>query len=174
LLQNFACNAKAKGLDISNVLVFCTDRETQELAESLNLATYFNRFGGMPKRAAAQYADENFKKMMFAKVYCVQLVSLLGYDVLFQDVDVIWMQDPLPVFHNTTSAYYDFDIFFQDDGNHALFYAPYSANTGFYFVRHNDKTQYFFNSLLMAGDLILSTHSHQIALISLLSEHASL
>jgi len=43
-----------------------------------------------------------------------------------------------------------------------------------YFVRNNDKTRYFFNSLLLAGDLIASTHSHQIALISLLNEHASL
>ena len=65
-------------------------------------------------------------------------------------------------------------MYFQDDGNHALFYAPYSANTGFYYVRNNDRTRYFFNSLLVAGDLILSTHSHQIALIALLNEHASM
>lgn len=54
-----------------------------------------------------------------------------------------------------------------------LFYAPYSANTGFYYIRHNDRTVHFFNSLLLSGDVILSTHSHQIALVGLLSEHAS-
>lgn len=176
LLMNFVCNAKAKGLDISSVLVFCTDIETQELAESLGLAIFYDEtiFERMPKNAAKRYADNNFMAMMGAKVYCVQLVSLLGYDVLFQDVDVVWYTNPLPWFHNTSSPLYNFDIYFQDDGNHALFYAPYSANTGFYYVRHNDKTQYFFNSLLLAGDLILSTHSHQIALIALLNEHASM
>jgi hypothetical protein len=176
LLLNFVCNAKAKGLDLSSVLVFTTDLETQQLAESLGVSTFYDEtnFGRMPKDAARRYADNNFMAMMGAKVYCVQMVSILGYDVLFQDVDVVWYQDPLPWFHNTTSSHSNFDIYFQDDGNHALFYAPYSANTGFYYVRHNDKTQYFFNSLLLAGDLILSTHSHQITLIALLNEHASM
>jgi Nucleotide-diphospho-sugar transferase len=59
-------------------------------------------------------------------------------------------------------------------GNHALFYAPYSANTGFYYVRNNPKTRHFFNSVLMQGDLIFSTHSHQVPLVALLQEHASL
>ena len=120
-----------------------------------------------------QYADRNFQAMMMAKVYCVQLTSMLGYDILFQDVDLVWFKDPLTWFH-TPELSKDFDIYFQDDGNHALFYAPYSANTGFYYVRSNERTQYFFNALLLSGDLITSTHSHQIALIAVLNEHASM
>ena len=175
LLMNFVCNAKSKGLDISQVLLFATDLETKALAEGLGIAAFYDphNFGDMPKKAARAYADANFMALMAAKVYCVQMVSMLGYDVLFQDVDVVWFQNPLEWFHDPTKAQ-DFDIYFQDDGNHALFYAPYSANTGFYYVRHNDRTQYFFNSLLLAGDLILSTHSHQITLIALLNEHASM
>jgi hypothetical protein len=175
LLMNFVCNAKSKGLDISQVLLFATDLETKALAEGLGITAFYDphNFGAMPKKAAHAYADSNFMAMMAAKVYCVQMVSMLGYDVLFQDVDVVWFQNPLEWFHDPTKAQ-DFDIYFQDDGNHALFYAPYSANTGFYYVRHNDRTQYFFNSLLLAGDLILSTHSHQITLIALLNEHASM
>jgi hypothetical protein len=55
-----------------------------------------------------------------------------------------------------------------------LYYAPYSANTGFYFVRANDRTRHFFNTLLLSGDLIASSKSHQIPLCALLAEHASL
>ena len=102
------------------------------------------------------------------------MTMLLDYDVLFQDVDVVWYKNPLEFFHDNSTSMYDFDIYFQDDGSRGLFYAPYSANTGFYYIRNNDKTRYFFNSLLLAGDLIVSTHSHQIALVSLLNEHASL
>lgn len=40
LLMNFVCNSKAKGLDIRNVLVFPTDKETKDLAEGLGLTTY--------------------------------------------------------------------------------------------------------------------------------------
>ena len=43
LLMNFVCNAKSKGLNISNILVFPTDEETKELAESLGLATYYDK-----------------------------------------------------------------------------------------------------------------------------------
>jgi hypothetical protein len=128
----------------------------------------------MPVKAARAYADKTFMDMMAAKVYCVQMVSMLGYDILFQDVDVVWYKNPLPWFHDPTNPHYHFDMYFQDDGNHALYYAPYAANTGFYYVRNNVRTKYFFNSLLMAGDLILSTKSHQIALIALLNEHTSL
>jgi len=54
--------------------------------------------------------------MMLAKVYCVHMVTWLGYDVLFQDVDVIWYKDPLPYFHaNDDPSVSGFDIFFQDE-----------------------------------------------------------
>ena len=125
----------------------------------------------MPADAAGRYGDKKFTAMMMAKVIVVQMVSALGYDMLFQDVDIVWYKDPLEYFRNTND---DFDIYFQDDGGHSVRYAPYSANSGFYFVRYNDRTQYFLSSLLMAGDLILKTDSHQQALIALLSEHVSL
>ena len=189
LLLNFVCNAKSKQLDVSNILLFATDQETHEVAQGMGITSFYHpdMFGAnksMPKQAAKRYADKNFMAMMAAKVFCVQMISMLGYNLLFQDVDVIWYQHPLSWFksqeeeqekHNREIGGKDmFDVYFQDDGNHALFYAPYSANTGFYYVRQNDRTRYFFNSLLLAGDLILSTHSHQIALIALLNEHASM
>mmetsp|Transcript_5502 Transcript_5502/g.15925 ORF Transcript_5502/g.15925 Transcript_5502/m.15925 type:complete len:682 (-) Transcript_5502:710-2755(-) len=178
LLLNFICNARAKGFGhiLDNILLFATDQETQDLAESMGITSVFleSIFGSMPSDAAKRYADKTFKRMMAAKVYCVQMVSMLGYDILFQDVDVVWYKNPLEWFHDSSSDHYHFDMYFQDDGNHGLFYAPYSANTGFYYVRNNPRTQFFFNSLLMTGDLILSTSSHQIALVSLLNEHASM
>jgi hypothetical protein len=42
LLMNFVCNAKSKGLDVSNVLVFPTDQETKDLAEGMGLATFYD------------------------------------------------------------------------------------------------------------------------------------
>ena len=40
----------------------------------------------MPIGAAKAYGDFIFANMMYAKVLCVLYVSLLGHDVLFQDV----------------------------------------------------------------------------------------
>lgn len=109
---------------------------------------------------------------MMAKVICVQLVSMLGYDFLFQDVDIVWFKHPMEYFQSKDLAKYD--VFFQDDGGHSVRYAPYSANSGFYYVRHNKRTRHFLTALLMAGDLVLKTDSHQQALIATLNEHVSL
>eukprot|EP00536_Pseudo-nitzschia_multiseries_P017189 jgi/Psemu1/224048/e_gw1.1420.3.1 len=179
LLSNFVCHARAKGLekDLSSILIFSTDKETHELATNiLGLTSFYSEdiFGKIPKKAADGYADGTFREIMFAKVYCVHMISMLGYDLLFQDVDVLWYKNPLAWFHGGTNAVNDYDMIFQDDGSRVLMYAPYAANTGFYFVRNNERTRIFFNSLLMAGDLIMASFSHQIALVALVSEHVSL
>jgi hypothetical protein len=42
LLMNFVCSAKARNLDIRNILVFTTDQETADLAESIGLRAYYD------------------------------------------------------------------------------------------------------------------------------------
>lgn len=42
LLMNFACAARSRGLDLSQVLVFATDLETKALAEGLGLAAFYD------------------------------------------------------------------------------------------------------------------------------------
>lgn len=42
----------------------------------------------MPEKEAGRYGDQAFTQMMYAKVVTVQLINRLGYDVLFQDVDL--------------------------------------------------------------------------------------
>jgi hypothetical protein len=51
---------------------------------------------------------------------------MLGYDVLFQDTDVIWLRDPIPFFQNATAelgagqqSYTPghYDTYWSDDGN---------------------------------------------------------
>jgi len=110
---------------------------------------------------------------MLAKVYCVHMINALGYDLLFQDVDIVWFRDPVEYFLDENSPHKDFHIYFQQDGSPSRRYAPYSPNTGFYFVRHNQKTEYLFHSLLMQGNLIVGSGSHQSALNIVLQEHAS-
>jgi len=181
LFLNFVCNARSRGLDLSKVLLFATDHKTFELANSLGIRVFDVRdsFGtdAMPEDAAQYYGDEPFTKMMLSKAYVAHLVvSCLGYDMLFQDVDVVWNRDPLAFFlSNATSPVgKDFDLYFQDDGARSDRYQPYSPNSGFYFVRHNTRTEYLFNCLVKMGDHILATNSHQETLTSLMSEHSSL
>jgi Nucleotide-diphospho-sugar transferase len=117
LLANFACAARHRGLDLSHILVFATDEETRDLATGLGLTAFYDavNYGDMPQRAAGRYADKTFMKMMMAKVFCVHMVAWLGYDILFQDVDVIWYKNPIPYFHDANAVDKDFDMYFQDE-----------------------------------------------------------
>ena len=85
-----------------------------------------------------------------------------------------WYKNPLHFFQNMTSPISRFDAYFQDDGSKSLRFAPYCANSGFYFMRNNDRTRYFLTSFLMQSDLVLRTSSHQDVMIAILSEHSSL
>jgi Nucleotide-diphospho-sugar transferase len=134
---------------------------------------YFQNFHDIPLAAASRYGDRKFVAMMMAKLICVQLVSMLGYDFLFQDVDIVWFKNPMEYFTKIRNET-EYDVVFQDDGGHSVRYAPYAANTGFYYVKHNALTRHFLTSLLMAGDVVVSTHSHQQVLIAFLNEHVSL
>jgi hypothetical protein len=111
------------------------------------------------------------------QVLCVLYPLLLGYDVLFQDVDVVWInkaRDPLEFFQNDSSNMTHFDVIFQHDGSNSIRYSPYSANSGFFYARANKRTQYLFTSLLLHSDLILTWYSQQQVLVQLLAEHSSL
>lgn len=173
LLMNFACSARARGFDLQNVLIFPTDLETKELADGMGLSTFYEEklMASVPKHAAGVYGDSTFTSAMFAKVLCVQLVNELGYDLLFQDVDVVWYKNPLDFFHD--KALPKFDLYFQDDGSRQERYAPYSANSGFYYVRSNERTKHLFRQLIYQSDLIDAWNSHQQVLIALLGEHSS-
>ena len=131
-------------------------------------------FESLPSKEAKDYGDSTFAAMMYAKVVSVQLVNSLGVNLLFQDVDVVWYQNPLPLFNDKDSEFYDYDMLFQDDGARSVRYAPYCANSGFYFVRYNDRTRYLLTSLLYSGDMIIQSGSHQQALNALMIEHTSL
>lgn len=177
LLMNFVCHAKSKNLDTSSVLVFATDHDTEVLAKALGLAVYNDKhnFANIPKEAARHYGDGRFGHMMMAKVLCVQLIAHLGYDLLFQDVDILWYQHPLSDYFAKPGHWSQkYDVIFQDDGGHSVRYSPYSANSGFYFVRNNRLTRHFLNTLLTSSATVLESGSHQQVMISVLSEHVSL
>lgn len=130
-------------------------------------------FARMPDEAAKRYGDTKFQGMMMAKIYCVHMISQLGYNQLFQDVDVVWYRNPLEWFLDKNNPSFDFDMYFQDDGAHSVRYAPYSPNTGFYFVRANPRTLYFFSNFVKAADAIMQSGSHQSALTAVMNEHVS-
>jgi hypothetical protein len=109
--------------------------------------------------------------MVNAKIRAAQLVSVLGYDFLFQDVDVVWFQSPLEYFNKIVND--SFDIYFQQDGVVSKYNTPYGVNTGFYYVRNNERTNYFFTSLLLSGDTVFRSFNDQADIGVRLADHSS-
>ncbi len=115
LLLNFACAARSHGLDISRMLVFVLDEESKELAEWLGMAAYYNQkfLGELPSSDPTSFGDTTYTHIIVAKFIGPHLLSMLGYDFLSQDVDVIWYKDPLTFFNDPMLAEPSVDIFFQ-------------------------------------------------------------
>ncbi|GMH55623.1 hypothetical protein TrRE_jg1620, partial [Triparma retinervis] len=174
LLTNFVCAANSRNIDISNIVMFATDEEGKKVAEELGLAVFYDEgmFENVPKQHAGAYGDRVFTALMLVKVISVHLCMALGYNVLFQDVDIVWLRDPLPYLQDETK-HGDFDCYFEDDGARSARYAPWSANSGFYYLKNNDRTMYLITSLLYSSDQIAMHHSHQQALSHILNDHST-
>lgn len=73
LLMNFVCNAHARGLDTSQVLLFATDLETKHLAEGLGLTAFYDdtNFGAMSSEAAKRYGVFYLQSVCNGFSYCI-------------------------------------------------------------------------------------------------------
>jgi len=129
-------------------------------------ASYHPFYGDIPKEAAGSYGDKTFGKLMWLKTTSVYVTQQAGFDVIFQDADLVWMQDPVPLLHHVAR-----DFAFMDDGARSTRFTPFFVNSGFYFFKRNKRTQYMLETLLKSGPSEISvTHSHQAALTRHLTE----
>lgn len=175
LLINFVCHAKGHGIDLSHLLFFPTDDQIHTVAKSLGLNCYYNAkiFEGVPTVRNKLFGDTTFMEIMLAKVLTVHMVNWLGYNILFSDVDLVYNKDPLPYFQNLSNSDAAYDIIFQDDHSRRPENGPYFGNSGFYWVKHNDKTRSFLTDMVVHLDRLQETRSHQHAMEEALAEHAS-
>jgi hypothetical protein len=115
------------------------------------------------------YLDAVFVDMMWYKAFSVWLILKLGYNVLFQDLDIIWFKDPFPYFHTFIR---DFRVnhpdqqppeaFLSDDGQRTTVrYAPFYANSGFYYLVSGPKTVNLAWNIMGSFDVMQSSGSHQ-------------
>ena len=167
LALNFICSAEGAGIDLASIAMFVGTKEDVELVENMGAkAIYSPALGSMPSRAAGMYLDATFSRMMWFKTTSVFLAIEAGYDVLFQDVDLVWMKDPIPYLRGLNA-----DISFMDDGARTPRYTPFFVNSGFFFVKNNERSRFFQEKMMKCGaSEIGRSHSHQSVLIKHLSE----
>ncbi|RYG62152.1 hypothetical protein EON64_18125, partial [archaeon] len=123
-------------------------------------------FPRVSAHSSFEYLDPIFIEMMWYKSFSVYALLSLGYHVLFQDVDIVYFQDPFRYFQDmqqqrSLAGLKPVDAFLSDDGQRSLRYAPFYANSGYYFLQSSEKTVYFAYSVLISFDLLHITGSHQ-------------
>lgn len=172
LLLNLLCSAaKVPTVNLQDFVIFVGQPEYIPVVESMGARGFYHPgLSEMPKNAAANYADRTFAKIMWLKVTAVYITVATGFNALFQDVDLVWMRNPIPYL----LALEEYDVVFMDDGARTPRFAPYFTNTGFYLMRHSERTKYLLERLSRSVGEISYTASHQATLIRHLTESIAL
>jgi Nucleotide-diphospho-sugar transferase len=183
MLLNFICSCHVNKIDTSNMLVFVGSADIVGVVESMGcMAIYHRHFAAVSAQASEQYLDFVFSEMMWYKAFAVWILLKLRYDILFQDVDLIWFKEPYSHIdsffeshgNRSTDSTRSSDMHegpsrpqsppdgvFSDDGQRGYRYSPFYANTGFYYLTANERTEYFAWSVLTAYDSLQVSGSHQ-------------
>lgn len=129
---NWVCSLKVSNPPQMHILdqlvVFVGQANLVPLLGNMGIkALHDDGLGRIPAKAADSYGDMTFAFLMWLKTTSVLIGTFAGYDVLFQDVDLVWLEDPMPVIRRQIQKYEklaqdngrDFvvpDVYFMDDG----------------------------------------------------------
>jgi len=170
LLLNLACSADRYKLDFSNMLVFASSYKGMESLQQVGIPAFYDEaMGSMPDQAARAYGDPIFMKMMVLKVVSVYLTLQTGYDVIFQDVDLVWFHEPLPYLDTPENAH--IDLFMMDDGARVVRYTPFFGNSGFYYMRRTERMVRFMHQFFVSLEIVVVSHSHQESMLQLVGDN---
>jgi len=150
MFNNFLCSCEERELSLfkRTAFVFALDTDAKQLLDKNGVNSY-HLDGINLKEAAYLFSNPQFKAAVFWKGAVTYDVLLLGVNVLFQDVDIVWRQSPMPYFLDPSRRH--IDVFFMKDGNNAQ-QQPLFANSGCHFSRNNERTQ------LLWKDIYLNAH----------------
>jgi hypothetical protein len=144
-------------------LVFPTDAEAMRLVEDAGFRGYFEDDSEILRGIgrSLEYADTEFVKHMFYQNAVIQDVLHLGYDVLFQDVDVVWLRNPLDTLLDASRPRYDIELMY--DGANFRF-QPLYANSGFMHLRNTGCTRHLWDLVYRGYDKVVYYRSQQAPL----------
>jgi len=173
LFRNWVRSCDDRGIEVRSwSLVFTVDDEAAQGVEQLGFTSYTDpiSYGFQCKEAVKVFGDKQFRSLMFQKTAIVKDVLDLGYRLLFQDVDVVWMKDPLGFFLHPSRQHID-ATFMYDGANQ--FHAPLHLNTGFFWLNPTAESIRFWSAVFSNYRLILKTGSQQNVLNRIIPAYLS-
>lgn len=122
---------------IDHLLIVAVDQTAYDRCQFLGLNCYRLETDGVDFGGEKIYMSQDFIKMMWRRTLFTLEVLKRGYNFVFTDTDVMWLRNPFArlSMNETEDMQMSVDQFYGD---------PWSEkqliNTGFYFVRSNNKT----------------------------------
>ncbi|XP_027337138.1 uncharacterized protein At1g28695-like, partial [Abrus precatorius] len=135
-LSSFWIGEGTKSL-IDHLLVVAVDRTAYDRCQFLRLNCFRLETEGVDFEGEKLYMSQDFIKMMWQRTLFLLQVLKRGYNFIFTDTDVMWLRNPFARLSKDEKE----DIQISTD---SYLGDPWSTmhliNTGFYFVRSNNKT----------------------------------
>ncbi|XP_074283194.1 uncharacterized protein At1g28695-like [Silene latifolia] len=124
---------------VNHLLIVAVDQTAYERCLFRGLHCYKLETDGVDFTREEVFMSSDFVKMMWRRTLFLLDVLQRGYNFIFTDTDVVWLRNPFTIL--TTNITQHLDIQFSTDwytGNSSSILNP--INTGFYFVKSNNKT----------------------------------
>ena len=157
LALNFACNLRR--LKVSNYIFFALDEKAYIFLRNRGINVFYHGLAQTLEtlRLENKQADSGEKEAVFGTrdfIHTSQLKSRLvleilrlNYDVLFSDVDVFWLQDPV----SFMSSFKE-DVIIQSDAkSHEGQALNYNLNSGLYYARASRQAVKMFGAIVKYG-----------------------
>ncbi|MEM9305222.1 MAG: putative nucleotide-diphospho-sugar transferase [Pseudomonadota bacterium] len=157
-----SCDANAIAIR-DRTLVFTLDEEAEAAARREGVPSVCLAPGAYPPAGGSRaFGDTQFRVTMGFKNGIIDACLKLGARVLFQDVDLVWLRDPIAWLDAHASGA-EFRIMY--DGPNYSRTPPY-GNSGFFFLRPTDAVRSVFETALRNTKRTI-LHGHQGPLISI-------
>jgi hypothetical protein len=163
LFENWVASCDAHRVEVRDrALVFATDDQAHEFAAARGFRSFLDTesYGDLSRESVEEYGDLQYRELMFVKSAVVQDALRLGRDVLFQDIDMVWLKDPLPALRDGAERA-GFDYQFMYDGPNFI-YSPTHFNSGFFYVRNSARSRDAWSMIVDRYDRVLWYGSQQI------------
>ncbi|GMY23014.1 hypothetical protein FCV25MIE_18255 [Fagus crenata] len=135
-LESFWLGEDTRSL-LDNLLIVAVDQTAYDRCLFLRLNCYRLETDGVDFGGEKVYMSEDFIKMMWRRTQFLIEVLKRGYSFIFTDTDVMWLRNPLARLskNETDDLQISTDEFLGDPKSEKHF-----INTGFYYLRSNNKT----------------------------------
>lgn len=179
MVLNFFCSLRAHSIGVPRHIVFVTHARVAKQLNAAGIHAYqhdsFNpngqAFANLTGADSPSYGDGAWSEMMLLKTYAAHATLEAGYDVLFQDADITWNESPWAELQHNAAAGYDTQ--WMEDGSRQARFSPFAANSGFFYLKYNSVTRWFWDNVVQELHVLDAIRSQQELTTFLLESHHS-